>query len=63
MHLIANYKPTKYSEELFKPREIIFNATFYNHITFSKEIRAEDIEKLKNISIELEMIVAKVKKG
>lgn len=32
IHLISNYKATKYSEELFKAREIIFSNGFYNHI-------------------------------
>ena len=32
IHLINNYKPTKYSEELFEARSVIFNNGFYKKV-------------------------------
>ena len=32
IHLINNYKPTKYSEELFEARSVIFNNEFYKKV-------------------------------
>lgn len=48
IHLISNYKATKYSEELFKAREIIFSNGFYNHIISALE---EEITLLNSKNI------------
>ena len=32
IHLINNYKPTKYSEDLFKARSEVFSNSFYENI-------------------------------
>lgn len=32
IHLINNYKPTKYNEELFEARSIVFNNGFYGNV-------------------------------
>mgnify|MGYP003085700290 CR=1 FL=1 len=32
IHLINNYKPTKYSEELFKARSEVFSNDFYENV-------------------------------
>lgn len=34
IHLIANYKPTKYSESLFSARKFVFSNGFYEHIAY-----------------------------
>ncbi|MBF0715959.1 methyltransferase domain-containing protein [Gemelliphila palaticanis] len=44
IHLIANYKPTKYSKELFEARSYVFENGYYEHIvTHIKNI----LEKIK----------------